>query len=257
MAINFTFIARDYKIIKLQRIGLMKKEAVVVHSGGMDSSLCLALAVQEFGAKNVLSVSFSYQQRHSVELERAQLISEYFQVDHTEIDLSCLAQITESALIGKTQKIMHAQGKTPNTLVVGRNGLMARVAGIHAHSLGARCIYLGVMELESANSGYRDCSRDYMNLIEKALRLDFSDPQFEIRTPLIQMTKKQTMELGYQLGVLSFLVENTISCYEGVEKEGCLKCPACKLRNEGLKIFSLEHPEFKFSYKERILNLIA
>lgn len=235
----------------------MKKDAVVVHSGGMDSSLCLALAVKEFGAQNVLSVSFSYNQRHSVELERARVISEYFKVDHTQLDLSCLAQITESALIGKKDKISHKKGEAPNTLVVGRNGLMARIAGIHAHSLGARCIYLGVMELESANSGYRDCSREYMDLIEKALRLDFADQSFEIRTPLIQMNKKETMELGLELGVLEFLLENTISCYEGIEKEGCLKCPACKLRNEGLKIFSLEHPDFKFSYKEKILNLIA
>jgi len=235
----------------------MKKKALVVHSGGMDSSLCLALAVKEFGASEVLSLSFTYGQRHEEELKRAQLISEYFKVDHTEVDLNCLSQITESALIGKNKKIEHLTGEAPNTLVVGRNGLMARVAGIHAHSLGASCIYLGVMELEAANSGYRDCSRSYMDLIEAALRLDFANPQFEIRTPLIQMTKKESMDLGYGLGVLEYLLETTITCYEGVEKEGCLKCPACKLRNSGLKIFLLEHPDFKLSYKTKILNLIA
>jgi 7-cyano-7-deazaguanine synthase len=236
---------------------LMKKKAVVVHSGGMDSSLCLALAVREFGSENVLSLSFTYNQRHSVELTRAREISEYFKTDHVEIDLTCLSQITESALIDSTKKIEHKEGEAPNTLVVGRNGLMARLAGIHAHSLGAQCIYLGVMELEEANSGYRDCSRSYMDLIQSALRLDFADAAFEIRTPLVKMNKKETMELGYKLGVLEFLLEKTITCYEGMEKEGCLKCPACKLRNQGLKIFALEHPEFKFSYKEKILNLIA
>lgn len=235
----------------------MKKKAVVVHSGGMDSSLCLALAVKEFGAENVLSLSFTYNQRHSLELTRATEISKYFKVDHVELDLSCLSKITESALIGNSKLIEHKAGEAPNTLVVGRNGLMARLAGIHAHSLGAHCIYLGVMELESANSGYRDCSRAYMDLIQAALRLDFANPSFEIRTPLALMNKKETMELGYKLGVLEFLLETTISCYEGLEKEGCLKCPACKLRNEGLKLFSLEHPEVKFSYKEKIQNLIA
>ena len=235
----------------------MKKKAVVVHSGGMDSSLCLALAVKEFGAENVLSLSFTYNQRHSIELKRATEISEHFNVDHVELDLSCLSKITESALIGHDQKIEHKKGEAPNTLVVGRNGLMARLAGIHANSLGANCIYLGVMELESANSGYRDCSREYMDVIEKALRMDFANEKFEIRTPLIQMNKKETMELGFSLGVLEYLVETTITCYEGIPKEGCLKCPACKLRNEGLKIFSLEHPEFSFSYKNKILNLIA
>jgi 7-cyano-7-deazaguanine synthase len=236
---------------------LMKKKAVVVHSGGMDSSLCLALAVQEFGADSVLSLSFDYDQRHSEELNRAREISEYFKVDHAELNLTCLGQITESALIGNKKTIEHKKGEAPNTLVAGRNGLMARLAGIHAHSLGAHASYLGVMELEAANSGYRDCSRAYMDIIESALRLDFADPSFEIRTPLVAMTKKETMELGHKLGCLEYLLENTITCYEGIPKEGCGKCPACKLRNEGLKIFSLEHPEVKFSYKGKIQNLIS
>jgi 7-cyano-7-deazaguanine synthase len=235
----------------------MKKKAVVVHSGGMDSSLCLALAIKEFGAQNVLSVSFTYNQRHSIELSRAKEISLHWGVDHTELDLSCLSKITESALIGSSQKIEHESGKAPNTLVTGRNGLMARIAAIHANSLGAKCIYMGVMELEEANSGYRDCSRTYMDIIQQALRMDFSDESFEIRTPLVFMNKKESMELGFKLGVLDYLLETTITCYEGIEKEGCLKCPACKLRNNGLKIFSLEHPEFSYSYKDKILNLIA
>ncbi len=233
----------------------MKKKAIVVHSGGMDSSLCLALAVKEFGSKEVLSLSFDYEQRHSGELERAADISVHFGVDHVELDLKCLSKITESALIGKDKAIEHKKGEAPNTLVVGRNGLMARLAGIHAHSLGAHCIYLGVMELEAANSGYRDCSRSYMDLIQSALRLDFADPKFEIRTPLVSMTKRDSMELGWKLGCLEYLLENTVTCYEGIPKEGCGKCPACKLRNEGIKIFSLEHPELKFSFKEKILNL--
>lgn len=234
----------------------MKKKAIVVHSGGMDSSLCLALAVKEFGASNVLSLSFNYDQRHSEELLRSKKISDHFGVDHVELNLTCLGQITESALIGKDKKIEHKSGEAPNTLVAGRNGLMARLAGIHAHSLGAHAIYLGVMELEAANSGYRDCSRAYMDLIQSALRMDFADPKFEIRTPLVAMTKRDTMELGFKLGCLEFLLEYTITCYNGIPKEGCGKCPACKLRNEGLKIFSLEHPELKYSYKEKILNLI-
>lgn len=235
----------------------MKKKTVVVHSGGMDSSLCLALAVKEFGAENVLSLSFNYDQRHSSELKQAKKISDYFEVDHAELNLQCLTQITDSALTNKSTAIMHETGKAPNTLVVGRNGLMTRLAGIHAHSLGAKCIYLGIMELEEANSGYRDCSRNYMNIIEAALQMDFADPTFEVRTPLVKMTKKETMELGLELGVLYFLLENTITCYEGIPKAGCLKCPACKLRNQGLKIFSLEHPEFQYSYKNEIINLMS
>lgn len=236
---------------------LMKKKAIVVHSGGMDSSLCLALAVKEFGAAEVLSVSFTYNQRHSEELTKAKIISDHFKVDHIELNLSCLSQITDSALIGNSEKISHEEGKAPNTLVMGRNGLMCRIASIHAQSLGAKCVYMGVMELEEANSGYRDCSRKYMDLIQAALRMDFADDTFEVRTPLAFMTKRDTMELGFKLGVLEYLLENTITCYEGISKEGCMKCPACKLRNGGLKVFTLEHPELKYSYKEKILNLIA
>jgi 7-cyano-7-deazaguanine synthase len=235
----------------------MKKKSLVVHSGGMDSSLCLSLAVKEFGAENVLSVSFSYQQRHSIELQRAREICAHFHVDHVELNLDCLSQITSSALIGHDLKIEHKHGVAPNTLVVGRNGLMARLASIHANSLGAKSIYMGVMELEGANSGYRDCSRKYMDLIQSALRMDFADESFEIRTPLIAMNKKETMDLGYQQGILDYLLEKTVTCYEGIEREGCMKCPACTLRNAGLKIFSLEHPEFKYSYREKIVNLIS
>ena len=71
------------------------------------------------------------------------------------------------------------------------------------------------------------------------------------------MNKKETMELGYKLGILDYLLEKTVTCYEGIEREGCMKCPACKLRNAGLKIFSLEHPEFKYSYREKIVNFIS
>lgn len=228
------------------------KKTVVVHSGGMDSSICLALAIKEFGAKNVLSLSFRYNQRHSIELERASLICQDWKVDHSVIEIGCLKQITSNALTDSTQEIQHIEGEAPNTLVIGRNGLMARVAAIHAQSIGATSIYMGVIEVEEANSGYRDCSRNYMDIIQSALRLDFDDEQFEIRTPIVKMDKTETMELAKDLGVLEYLLEQTITCYEGIEKSGCGKCPACKLRNEGIKGFLKLHPDTNFSYKNQI-----
>lgn len=230
----------------------MKKKAVVVHSGGMDSSLCLALAIDEYGNDNILSLSFSYGQRHTRELEFAATICNEWNIEHRIINIDCLNKITESALLNKTDKISHSKNKAPNTLVIGRNGLMARIAAIHADSIGAECIFMGVIEVEEANSGYRDCSRKYMDIIQAALRMDFDKTNFEIKTPIVFMTKKETMELGHDLGVLEFLIENTLSCYEGVEKQGCGVCPACKLRNEGIKLFSSDHPEFEFSYKDKI-----
>lgn len=226
----------------------MKKKAIVVHSGGMDSSLCLAVAIQEWGPSEVLSLSFTYGQRHSQELERAAKICAQWKVDHVVLDLSCLQQITENSLTRHDIPIEIQPGKPPNSLVVGRNGLMARIAAIHAHSLGAHQIYMGVIEVESANSGYRDCSRNYMDKMQDILRIDLDDSHFEIKTPLVFMTKKETLELGYQLGVLQYLLETTITCYQGIDKAGCGNCPACHLRNEGIIQFMAEHPDFSLTY---------
>ena len=228
----------------------IKKETIVVHSGGMDSSLCLALAIENHGVKNVLSMSFSYGQRHTREIELAKKICEEWKVDHIVIDINCLNQITHSALLSD-EEIGYEDG-VPNTMVVGRNGLMARIASIHANDLGAKSIYMGVIEIEEANSGYRDCSRKYMDIVQAALRLDFNEPLFSIKTPLVYMNKKQTLELGYQMGNLHFLIENTLTCYKGIEFEGCGECPACKLRNDGIRQFCEAHPDFNFSYKSKL-----
>jgi 7-cyano-7-deazaguanine synthase len=233
---------------------MAKKSAVVVHSGGMDSSLCLAVAVKEFGPSNVLSLSFNYLQRHSVELKQAKKIADHFKVDHIVLDLPILEKITDNALTNHSLSIETLKNSPPNTMVVGRNGLMAEIAGIHAHGLNANCLYMGVMELEGANSGYRDCSREYMDTVQALLRMDLNQPKFEIKTPLIKMTKAETMELGYSLGVLEFLLEETLTCYEGVAKQGCMKCPACKLRHDGIRAFLLKRPEFNFSYKALLMS---
>lgn len=213
----------------------MNKQAIVIHSGGMDSSICLALAIKEFGASNVLSLSFRYHQRHEEELVQAALICREWGVDHTILEISCLKEITENSLTHHHLAITHHDNAPPNTLVVGRNGLMARLGAIHAHHLGAHCIFMGVIEVESANSGYRDCTRAYMDKMEEILRIDLDDPKFEIRTPVVYCTKAETLAIAYQLGVLDYLLEKTITCYEGLSGVGCQICPACLLRKEGIR----------------------
>ena len=193
----------------------MKKKSIVVHSGGMDSSICLALAIEHDGAENVLSISFTYGQRHSKEIDFAKKICLEWNVDHRVINISSLNDITENALMDSSIDIKHLKGEEPNTMVIGRNGLMARIAGIHAEHIGANCIYMGIIEVDSANSGYRDCTRKYMDIIQAGLRVDLNNQQFEIKTPLVYMDKKQTLELGYQMSILHYLIENTLSCYEG------------------------------------------
>lgn len=216
-------------------------KAVVIHSGGMDSSLCLAKAIAEHGKDAVLSLSFRYGQRHSQELKAAEKICHDWQVSHVVIELECLTQLTSNSLTDSSKLIQIKDG-VPSTLVVGRNGLMARLGAIHADSLGADCIYMGVIEVESANSGYRDCTRHYMDLLENILQIDLDNPNFRILTPLVYMTKAETMAFGYGLGVLPYLLKNTITCYQGIGGKGCGTCPACKLRNAGVD-------EFYFSTK--------
>lgn len=227
----------------------MQKTAVVAHSGGMDSSLCLALAVQEHGPEQVLAFNVDYGQRHSQEVVHAKKICEHFGVDYFNLSIEFLSKITTNALMDKTLEMLHEQGKPPNTLVLGRNGLIARLAAIFADGYGVKQVYMGVIEVESANSGYRDCTRHYMDLMQDILRLDLGRTDFEITTPLIYMTKADTLELGFQLGVLDYLLENTISCYQGVTKAGCRQCPACVLRNEGIREFQQRRPDFCLPYE--------
>lgn len=214
----------------------------------MDSSICLAHAIREFGVDQVLTLGFHYGQRHSEELQKAKKICSAWGVDRKDLRIDCLSEITENALINSEMPIESVLGGPPNTLVVGRNGLMARIAGIHANHLGLHRIYMGVIEVESANSGYRDCSRSYMDLMQEILRIDFADPMFEICTPVIKMTKCQTLELAHELGVLNYLLDTTITCYEGLQHLGCAKCPACVLRNEGIAEFALKHPKIPLPY---------
>jgi 7-cyano-7-deazaguanine synthase len=213
----------------------MSKQAVIVHSGGMDSSLCLALALREFPKEKILSLSFNYDQRNHKELQAAQKICQQWGVDNVVVDLSMLGQLTRNALTNHSLSVTWNGEDLPPSLVVGRNGLMARLAAIHAHQLGAHCIYMGVMEVETL---YRDCSEDYIKLNEQILRLDLDDPTFEIRTPLIKLRKEQTLELAESLGVLEFLLENTITCYEGIGGTGCKECYACFLRNRGIEEYT-------------------
>jgi 7-cyano-7-deazaguanine synthase len=211
-------------------------KAVVIHSGGMDSSLCLAQAIAEYGHEEVLSLSFSYGQRHSTELQAAEQICADWQVAHTVIALDCLNQLTHNALTDPSLPIQVKAG-VPNTLVVGRNGLMARLGAIHADSLGVDCIYMGVIEVESANSGYRDCTRSYMDQMESILQIDLGNPEFKIHTPLVYMTKAETVAFGHKLGVLDYLLKNTVTCYQGLRGRGCGVCSACQLRNAGVDAF--------------------
>jgi len=226
----------------------MSKTAIVAHSGGMDSSICLALAIREHGAQNVLAFNVNYGQRHHQDTAQAAKICQHFGVDQFSVAIDFLSKITTNALMDKNIEICHEPGKSPNTLVLGRNGLIARLAAIFGDNYGARQLYMGVIEVESSNSGYRDCSRHYMDLTQELLRLDLDKPDFVIKTPVVFMTKAETMECALDLGILEYLLENTVTCYRGLPKQGCQTCPACQLRNAGIREFLHKNPMFIMPY---------
>lgn len=219
-------------------------KTVVCHSGGMDSSICLALAIRDHGVENVHAVTYRYGQRHSIELERSAYICSQWGVKHKVIDLPMLREITSSAQMDDTIQIEHRAGQPANTIVIGRNGLFVRLAAIYAEHIGATSVYIGVLGLENQNSGYRDCSRDYMDLKEHILRIDLGNSDFCIHTPLVALTKMQTMQVAEELGILDFLLKETVTCYLGIAGEGCQNCPACLLRNEGLRAFKMVCNDF-------------
>jgi 7-cyano-7-deazaguanine synthase len=228
---------------------LKDKKCLVLFSGGMDSSICLQLAKKKWGVENVLALSFSYHQRHSVELEQAEKIAALWKVDHKILQIDTLREVSNSALIGREVNFEEGDEEfPPNTMVVGRNGLMLRLAAIYGYDRGVIDIFTGVMELEEANSGYRDCSRKYIDLMQEILRLDLGTQDFFIQTPLVKNTKKENMYLAYELGVLNYLLEETVTCYEGLKYQGCGVCPACVLRNPAIVDFQKENPNISLPY---------
>jgi 7-cyano-7-deazaguanine synthase len=216
-------------------------KAIVLHSGGMDSSICLLLACKRFGAEHVVSVGFNYGQRHEQELKAARQIAEHYGVQRLEMEVPKLLGWDTSSLVNKSLPIEHIQ-KIPNSFVPARNGLFLMMVAPLAASLGVNDIYIGVMEKEGSYSGYPDCSRDYIDCVQEVMRRDTGNPDLCIHTPLIHMTKCETLEVADSLQALSYLLEHTVSCYEGLSGLACEKCPACLLRNAGLREFLQKHP---------------
>jgi 7-cyano-7-deazaguanine synthase len=216
-------------------------DAVVLHSGGMDSSICLGLAAKRFGASRVISLGFTYQQRHFSELQAASAIADHLSVRRLTIDVPILPGWENSSLVQSTIPIDTSQ-TIPNTFVASRNGLFLMMAAPLVRAVEARYMYIGIMEKEEANSGYPDCSRHYIDLVQSVIQADLQDKDVVVETPLCHLTKDQTLSIASDLGILDYLLEHTISCYEGLPLIGCKVCPACRLRNEGIITFYRERP---------------
>ncbi|MEJ9281341.1 MULTISPECIES: 7-cyano-7-deazaguanine synthase QueC [Ureibacillus] len=209
---------------------LKEEKAIVVFSGGQDSTTCLFWAKEQF--KEVEAVTFDYGQRHRLEIECAKEIAKEVGVKHHILDMSLLNQLAPNALTRDDIEVEEGKdGELPSTFVPGRNLLFLSFAGVLASQVGANHIVTGVCETDF--SGYPDCRDVFIKSLNVTMNLAMDDT-FVIHTPLMWLTKAQTWELADQLGVLDFVRNNTLTCYNGIIADGCGECPACKLRKRGL-----------------------
>jgi 7-cyano-7-deazaguanine synthase len=224
--------------------------ALVLFSGGQDSTVCLAWALARFA--RVETVGFAYGQRHAVELDVRPRIRERIVALNTDwkarlgddhvIKLDALAAISDSALTRDTA-IEIADNGLPTTFVPGRNLIFFSFAGALAYRRGARHLVAGMCETDY--SGYPDCRDDTVKAMQVALTLGL-DKRLTIHTPLMWIDKADTFAMAEQLGgqaLLDLIVEETHSCYLGDRTQrhewgyGCGACPACQLRAQGFARF--------------------
>lgn len=206
-----------------------KGKAVVVLSGGQDSTTCLFWALKEFD--EVVAVTFDYNQRHKLEIECAKKIAKDVGVEHYILNLELLNQLTANALTRKDIEVKAGEnGQLPSTFVDGRNLLFLSFVAVLAKQIGAKHIVTGVCETDF--SGYPDCRDVFIKSLNVTLNLAM-DYEFVIHTPLMWIDKAETWELADKLGKLDYIYNNTLTCYNGIIGEGCGECPACKLRKAG------------------------
>ncbi|MBY5991908.1 7-cyano-7-deazaguanine synthase QueC [Ferrimonas balearica] len=209
-----------------------KRVAVVVFSGGQDSTTCLVQALDQYD--EVHAITFDYGQRHAEEIEVARALAERLGVAaHKVMDVGLLGELAISALtrdnIAVANELM--DNGLPNTFVPGRNILFLTLAGIYAYQVGAQTVITGVCETDY--SGYPDCRNDFVQALEKALVLGMDRP-LTLSTPLMWLDKAQTWALADHYQALELVRDHTLTCYNGVIGSGCGTCPACQLRARGL-----------------------
>ena len=212
-----------------------KNEAVVIFSGGQDSTTCLLWAKKKYN--KVYAVSFDYNQRHVKELDCAREICAELGVEHKILDMELLNQLAPNSLTRTDIEVDESapkDGTPPNYFVDGRNMVFILFAAIYAKQKGISDIITGVSQ--SDFSGYPDCRDVFIKSMNVTLNLAM-DYEFNIITPLMWIDKEATWKLADELGGFELVREKTLTCYNGIKGDGCGNCPACKLRKRGLEAY--------------------
>ena len=206
--------------------------ALVVLSGGQDSTTCLFWAQRHFAAVHALS--FTYGQKHVLEVELARALAAKAGATFEAMDLPLVGQLGRNALTDTSIAMDETKpaGGPPNTFVPGRNLFFLSVAAVYAREHGIRHLVTGVSQTDY--SGYPDCRDNFVKSLNVTLNLAL-EAQFVIHTPLMWLDKCQTWALADELGVLAVVRRETLTCSNGIPGDGCGHCPACQLRREGLE----------------------
>lgn len=222
-------------------------KALVLFSGGVDSTTCLGLAVEKYGAKEVLALSVFYGQKHQKEIESAQKIASHYGVALKQLDLSVIFTDSNCALLSNSteeipketyaEQLSHTNGNPVSTYVPFRNGLFLASAASIALSNDCEVIYYGAHSDDAAGNAYPDCSSAFNAAMNQAIYLG-SGNHLRIEAPFVTWTKADVVKKGLELKVP---YELTWSCYEGMEKP-CGVCGTCRDRAAAFAANGVEDP---------------
>ena len=220
-------------------------KALVLFSGGLDSTTALAMAIEKYGKENVVALSISYGQKHIKEIEASNKIATYYGVEHIYLDLSKIFEFSNCSLLeknhldipeGEYAKQLENE-KTLSTYVPFRNGLFLSSAAAIALSKDCDIIYYGAHADDAALNAYPDCSKEFTDAINSAIYLG-SGNKVKVFGPFVKMTKADIVKKGLELKVPYNL---TWSCYEGHDK-ACGKCGTCLDRIKAFKANGIKDP---------------
>ena len=207
-------------------------KAMVLFSGGVDSTTCLGIAVDKYGAENVVALSIAYGQKHTKEIGCSQKIAQHYGVEHLYLDLGKIFQYSNCSLLSHSdqeiptesyaKQIEKSDGAPVSTYVPFRNGLFLSSAASIALSKGCEVIYYGAHSDDAAGNAYPDCSDAFNKAINEAIYIG-SGNQLKVEAPFIGLTKAQVVKKGLELKVP---YELTWSCYMGEDKP-CGVCGTC------------------------------
>lgn len=212
------------------------RKALVILSGGQDSTTCLYWAIKNFGKKNVSAIGFDYGQRHKAELLCADEICKKEEIPYEIIKTPIINELSANSLTRDDIPVdaQKPSDAPPNTFVEGRNLLFISYAAIYAKTHDITDLVTGVCETDF--SGYPDCRDVFIKSLNVTLNLAM-DYGFVIHTPLMWLDKAQTWQMADELGVVDIIYNKTLTCYNGVLGEGCGNCPACHLRRRGYESY--------------------